>query len=192
MARTKEFEEKEVLEKAMQLFWIRSYQGTSMEDLTIGLGISRSSLYDTFGGKRALFMRALQHYTQQARRGLNTIIAQDISGKEKIHRLIKNVIESFANDKDKKGCMVVNITTELGNQDEEIFAFTQANLEVVKDIFKIIFLEGQQDGSVSTQQSAEDLAYFLFNIYNGLQVSGKMGASQEILWRMWEMAEKVF
>ena len=62
MARTKDFDEDEVLTKAMNLFWLNGYNGTSMQDLVDGLGISRSSLYDTFGDKRSLFLKTLENY----------------------------------------------------------------------------------------------------------------------------------
>ena len=64
MARTKDFDENEVLTKAMNLFWSRGYNATSMEDLVSGLGISRSSLYDTYTDKHTLFIKALENYQQ--------------------------------------------------------------------------------------------------------------------------------
>jgi TetR/AcrR family transcriptional repressor of nem operon len=62
MARTKDFDENEVLSKAIQLFWFKGYNGTSMQDLVDGLGISRSSLYDTYSDKHTLFVKALESY----------------------------------------------------------------------------------------------------------------------------------
>ena len=66
MARTKDFDEDEVLDKAMYLFWNQGYNGTSMQDLVDGLGISRSSLYDTFGDKHSLFIKTLENYKKNA------------------------------------------------------------------------------------------------------------------------------
>jgi TetR/AcrR family transcriptional repressor of nem operon len=62
MARTKDFDENEVLKKAVDIFWLKGYSATSMQDLVDGLGISRSSLYDTYGDKHTLFMKALESY----------------------------------------------------------------------------------------------------------------------------------
>lgn len=192
MPRTKEFNESEALQKAVHLFWEKGYQATSMEDLTVGLGLSRSSLYDTFGSKKKLLMASLQQYTEQARQAIRLIIDLPLTGKEKIHLLIKNVIEAFTTDAQQKGCFVVNMATELANQDAEIQHFTQKNIETVKDIFQQIIKQGQEDSSITCLLPAEDLAYHLFNIYNGLQVSGKMGASQEVLWRMWNTNKSFF
>ncbi len=192
MPRTKEFNEQEALQKAVQLFWEKGYQGTSMEDLTVGLGLSRSSLYDTFGSKKELLMACLHQYTTQARQGILAVIGLPLAGKEKVALLVKNAIEAFATDAQQKGCFVVNVATELANQDIEVHAFTQNNIEVVKNIFLQIILQGQEDGSITCLHNAEDLAYHLFNIYNGLQVSGKMGASQAILGRMWAINRVIF
>ncbi len=192
MARTKRFEECEILEKAISLFWTKGYHATSIDDLTKYLGISRSSLYDTFGGKKELFMISLQNYIQKSHQQVFSIVKDTISGIEKIQVLVKNVIESFADGKERKGCFMVNVASELANQDDEIYEFTQKNLEAVKEIFKKIITQGQIDGTISTKNNADNLAYFLFNMYNGLQVSGKMGASQETLWSMWYVAETCF
>jgi TetR/AcrR family transcriptional regulator, transcriptional repressor for nem operon len=189
MGRAKEFNEYEVLQKATQIFWSKGYQGTSIDDLTKELGISRSSLYDTYRGKKALLMNVLKNYSTQATSNLKKIKEQNISGRQKIQTLIAQSIEAFQIDPQKKGCLIVNISTELGNQDGDVLLFSQKNLETVKSIFQEIILEGQQDGSISANISAEDLAYFLFNTYNGIQVSGKMGASQDVLRRMWTVAE---
>ncbi len=192
MARNKAFEEQEILEKAILLFWTKGYHATSIDDLTKYLGVSRSSLYDTFGDKKAIFMLALQNYTKNAHKTAFAVANEPISAFEKIHFLVKNIIETFDQDPDRKGCFVINVTTELANQDDEIYEFTKNNLGNVKDIFKNIILQGQNENSISKKHSADDLAYFLFNMYNGLQISGKMGASQNILWRIWNVASDIF
>ncbi|MEJ0106748.1 MAG: helix-turn-helix domain-containing protein [Bacteroidota bacterium] len=65
MARTKVFDEQMVLDKAMNLFWQKGYNATSAQDLVNGLSISRSSLYDTFGDKHSLFVKALKQIPQR-------------------------------------------------------------------------------------------------------------------------------
>jgi TetR/AcrR family transcriptional repressor of nem operon len=65
MARTKLFSEEAILDKAMKLFWEKGYNATSAQDLVDGLGISRSSLYDTYGDKHSLFVTALKRYRKE-------------------------------------------------------------------------------------------------------------------------------
>ena len=64
MARSKEFDEKQALRKAMELFWQQGYEKTSMQELVDYMGIHRRSIYDTFGDKRTLFLSALSYYEE--------------------------------------------------------------------------------------------------------------------------------
>ncbi len=64
MARPREFNEEKALDRAMRVFWTQGYEGTSLHDLLGAMGISKSSFYETFGSKRDLFMRSLEHFDQ--------------------------------------------------------------------------------------------------------------------------------
>src|ERR1700748_2100418 len=89
MARTKDFDENEVLMKAMNLFWYKGYNGTSMQDLVDGLGISRSSLYDTYGDKHTLFIKALESYRESVSGKMCNIVTNAVSAKEAIKQLLE-------------------------------------------------------------------------------------------------------
>ncbi|HJP62421.1 MAG TPA: TetR/AcrR family transcriptional regulator, partial [Mucilaginibacter sp.] len=102
MARTKDFDEDEVLEKAMNLFWLKGYNGTSMQDLVDGLGISRSSLYDTYVDKHTLFLRSLEHYKSKAGESMGKIIQSSSTAKEKIKRMLEYIINELIKDKEQK------------------------------------------------------------------------------------------
>src|ERR1700743_1113257 len=103
MARTKDFDENEVLQKAMNLFWYKGYNGTSMQDLVDGLGISRSSLYDTFGDKHALFMRALENYQVITSQNLRAIVANSATTKQAISKILGNIVKELVADEEHKG-----------------------------------------------------------------------------------------
>ena len=62
MARPREFDERAVLDAAVQCFWARGYEATSVRDLAQGMGLTSASLYNAFGDKRSLYRRALDHY----------------------------------------------------------------------------------------------------------------------------------
>ena len=81
MARTKDFDENEALNKAIAIFWHKGYNGTSMQDLVEGLGISRSSLYDTYGDKHTLFIKALESYQNEASGKVCSIVSSAGAGK---------------------------------------------------------------------------------------------------------------
>src|SRR5271154_6957199 len=108
MARTKDFDEDVVLTRAMNLFWSRGYNATSMEDLVSGLGISRSSLYDTYTDKHSLFIKALENYQQMGYAKMHEIASHPGPAKVTIRKLIEQVTDGLLECKDRKGCFLVN------------------------------------------------------------------------------------
>src|SRR5579862_8099263 len=107
MARTKDFDEDEVLLKAVNLFWLKGYNGTSMQDLVDGLGISRSSLYDTYGDKHSLFLKALDNYRELNTKRMYKIGREAASAKDAIRLVLEYSINELAKDKEHKGCFLV-------------------------------------------------------------------------------------
>src|SRR5258707_12979870 len=105
------FDEHVALQKATELFWTKGYNGTSMDELTKATGLSRSSIYNTFGGKHALFMRCLRFYLDDQQRQLLELADQVKSVMERIRTVFAFAIEAALTDQLKKGCMMVNTTT---------------------------------------------------------------------------------
>src|SRR3569833_1374812 len=98
MARTKDFDEDEVLSRAMDLFWLKGYNGTSMQDLVDGLGISRSSLYDTYGDKHSLFLKSLENYKRLGYEQMDKIIHQAASAKDAIRQMLEHNVNDLVKD----------------------------------------------------------------------------------------------
>src|SRR5471030_1591461 len=112
MARTKDFDENEVLNKAIDIFWHKGYNGTSMQDLVDGLGISRSSLYDTYTDKHTLFVKALESYQDTAAGQIQELINNTGPAKETVEKLLKFATTELLGDKQQKGCFMVNAEVE--------------------------------------------------------------------------------
>src|SRR5471030_1502621 len=120
MARTKDFDEDEVLGKAIDIFWYKGYNGTSIQDLVDGLGISRSSLYDTYGDKHTLFIKALESYKKSASGDMCGIVSNAASAKEAIRQLLEFTTRILLNDEQHKGCFLVNAEVEVAPHDKEV------------------------------------------------------------------------
>src|SRR5580698_1188466 len=120
MARTKDFDETEVLNKAIGLFWRKGYSATSMQDLVDGLGISRSSLYDTYGDKHTLYIKALESYQNEASGKVCSIVSSDALAKENIKKLLEFIIDGLLNDREHKGCFIVNAEVEVAPHDQQV------------------------------------------------------------------------
>src|SRR5687768_6065739 len=122
MARSKEFEESAVLNKAMHLFWQQGYEKTSMRDLVEHMGIHRRSLYDTFGDKRTLFLKAIERYEEMIQAALSEGIQEATTARQAIQFIFDFMVEG--NVDAPAGCLAVNTAVELASGDSELNAIT--------------------------------------------------------------------
>ncbi|UKT66138.1 TetR/AcrR family transcriptional regulator [Pedobacter mucosus] len=173
MARTKDFDENEVLTKAIQLFWLKGYNATSMQDLVNALGISRSSLYDTYIDKHTLFLKALETYQKAGNAKINEIINQSVSPKETIFKLMELATKDLVGDKQQKGCFMVNAEVEVAPHDQEVSKLVCQNEKQMETAFFQVIEKGQESGEIKNTQDALVLAKFIFNAVKGMQVTAK-------------------
>lgn len=180
MARTKVFDEEVVLDKAMNLFWQKGYNATSAQDLVEGLGISRSSLYDTYGDKHSLFVKALKQYRKE--RIDDTI--KNAGTTEDVEAYIKSLFEFVKNEalqEDRaRGCFMVNSAVELAPVDIEIAAIVNSIMRDFEDAVCRAIKKGQDTGIFTAGYPARSLARFIFNSLSGLRVSVKFDASKKM------------
>jgi TetR/AcrR family transcriptional repressor of nem operon len=173
MGRTKDFDEAEVLKKAVGIFWDKGYNGTSMQDLVDGLGISRSSLYDTFGDKHQLYLKALGAYQDNYGGQLCTLVSESQTAEIAIHDLLAMVVNDLLADKQRRGCFMVNAGIELANHDEDVSKLICQTQNQLEDTFFTVIERGQAKGEISKEKDARALARFLNNTVKGMQVSVK-------------------
>lgn len=173
MARTKDFDENEVLNKAIAIFWHKGYNGTSMQDLVDGLGISRSSLYDTYVDKHTLFIKALESYQKAGSAKVCAITNSGGPAKETIKKLLELVIGELLGDKMQKGCFMVNAEVEVAPHDAEVSKMVCQNDQQVEDAFYKVIKQGQESGEIANRQDARALARFTFNTIKGIRVTAK-------------------
>lgn len=176
MARTKDFDENEVLTKAIQLFWQKGYNATSMQDLVDGLGISRSSLYDTYGDKHTLYLKALESYQLAGNAKINAIIKQSTAAKETVVKLMELATNDLLGDKQQKGCFLVNAEVEVAPHDQEVNKLVCQNERQMETAFFQVIKKGQESGEIKNTQDALVLAKFIFNAMKGMQVTAKTSA----------------
>ncbi len=173
MARTKDFDENEVLTKAVHLFWRKGYNGTSMQDLVDGLGISRSSLYDTYGDKHTLFIKALESYRESATNKMCDIVTNAISAKEAVRQLLEMTTLDLVSDCEHKGCFMTNAAVEVAPHDKEVSDMICQNDQQIESAFTKAIEKGQTSGEISSTQDARALARFILNNVKGMRVSAK-------------------
>ncbi|WP_020534059.1 TetR/AcrR family transcriptional regulator [Flexithrix dorotheae] len=180
MARTKIFDEKLILDKAMNLFWQKGYNATTAQDLVDYLGISRSSLYDTYGDKHSLYVKALKQYRKER---VDPVL-NGVDTAEDMEVYIRNIFESIKiealSEERSKGCFMVNSAVELAPVDHEVATIANSIMkDTEKAITKAIKI-GQEQGMFTSAHSARSLARFVFNSLNGFRVTMKFDASKKM------------
>ena len=180
MARTKDFDEEVVLDKAIQLFWNKGFNATSMQDLVEGLGISRSSMYATYGDKHALFLAALERYRSKAHQTMADITDNTPSSKEAIKKLVALTTSELIKDKQHKGCFMVNTAVEIAPHDPEVNTFICQNDKDIESFFYKAIKNGQASGEIPARHNARALARFILNTVKGIRVSAKSAADKKV------------
>ena len=181
MPRTKQFCEEEILNKAMELFWEKGFHATSMQDLVSHLGINRASLYDTYGGKAQLFDKAFAHYRKSFGGWITQLLDGESTVRAGFKKLFEATIEEAVNDDCRKGCFVVNTTTELIPGNEKIHHVLMENKTKAEHLFIGHVQKGINSGELSSSKDAQTIGLMLFTLYNGLRVVSKIDTDREKL-----------
>jgi TetR/AcrR family transcriptional repressor of nem operon len=181
MARKKEFDEDELLEKATNLFWRKGYNATSAQDLVDELKINRSSLYNTYSDKKTLFQKALKKYQEQQTQAMIDMLSKADDPEKAIEQVFDRLVKESNEDTMAKGCFMVNTAVEIAGQDEEIGALVHANNKSVEDALTTIVEKGQKMGQFSTKNTPRAYARFLFGSINALRVIARSGADKSAL-----------
>jgi TetR/AcrR family transcriptional regulator, transcriptional repressor for nem operon len=181
MARPREFEEGDVLDAAVQCFWSRGYEATSIRDLAAKMGITGASLYNAFSDKRSLYRRALDHYVERSFGDRVGRFEGNLAPREAIGAFFDEIIERSLNDKQRKGCMLVNSALEMAPHDPEFQHVVAEVLVQVEGFFRRCATAGQKSGTITTSQSAEDLARLLLSMLLGIRVLARTRPERELL-----------
>lgn len=182
MARPKEFDPTEMLYKVLDIFWYYGYEATTFQILTKELGIGRQSLYDTYGSKRDLFFAALKHYANQKMSFLVRILEGSGSVKDAIARLFHETLISLKDDRNRKGCFMLNTVMELVPHDLEIAKFVESIMEEeVHVLYKALTRAEDRIPWETYQRNPMTVARFLNNVRYGLVVTSKRTSDLSVL-----------
>ena len=181
MPRPKAFDPDAALQKAMQVFWERGYEATSVEDLVQRMGINRFSLYSTFGGKHQLFVAALERYRDTIVADLVGELEQSAAGLAAIRRFFTRLVDFFASSKGWCGCLMTNTAVELAPHDPRVAAKVQAYVVRLEEAFYRVLLQAQSTPQRTTAHAYRDLARFLTGSALGLGVLAKTSPGRQAL-----------
>ena len=159
----------------MRLFWRKGYSATSIEDLVEALALSRSSLYDTFGDKRKLFLEALKFYSERVISGTARTLNQAPSPLAGIQALLDDLLAGVDSPSGALGCFMVNSVAELVPYDPEVTKLATAYSAALQGLLAQALTRAARPD----QATPEQLATYVFNMIQGLRVLIKAGATRE-------------
>ncbi|MGJ5751264.1 TetR family transcriptional regulator [Streptomyces puniciscabiei] len=174
MARTKEFDPDAALQSALELFWRRGYEATSMAGLVEHLGIGRASLYATFGSKHELYLKALERYE---RAGLGRIV-RELSQPGAALPAVRGVVRRYAAEAaDERlrlnGCLITNTAAELAPHDPAAARHVERNWDHIETALHSALVRAQAQGELPADRDPLVLARMLLVLMQGLRVVGK-------------------
>lgn len=167
MARPLEFDRADALDAALQLFWARGYQATSLSDLVAAMGISRSSFYAVFGDKAALFRECLDLFAERSI-GLLSRARAERPPLEALRSFFSFSLDQAEGEEGTWGCLIVNSVLELAEVDPDLWAHARLRLAEVEAAFEACLAD-----TGCGQQKATELASFLMLLNEGMRVSAR-------------------
>jgi TetR/AcrR family transcriptional regulator, transcriptional repressor for nem operon len=180
MARTKGFDPDMALQAAVKVFWRFGYERTSLDMLMSAMGISKQSLYDTFGNKRSIYFRAMRHYRTSSNDSLRELFARENSVRDGFGKIFSSMIAE-SREQHEQGCLLLsaNLTRDLN--DEEMKKFLRANQREVERIFAAALVRAQQRGEIGSEKSSVALAKFFVATIQGMRSLARLNHDRKEL-----------
>ncbi len=183
------FNQDEVLDKALNVFWSRGYEGASMAELSEALGINKPSIYAAFGNKESLFRKALERYNS----GPVAFVGEAMkapTAQQAVEKLLTQAADLFSDETTPNGCMIVQGALTCGQSahpiQQELIAY-RGNFE---DMLTQRFDLAKKQGDLPSNVNSKQLAKYIATIHQGMSVQATSGATRQELLAVVKMAMK--
>jgi TetR/AcrR family transcriptional repressor of nem operon len=176
--RPRGFEVDEAIDQAIQVFWARGYEHTSLDDLLRAMQLSKSSFYQTFGSKQACYHRSIERYVEMA---ANPNALSLPPGLPAIHRFFETMADDMTGMNPRHGCYIGLVAMEMGNRDPDAAERSAAGLRAVESRFRDCILAAQRDGDVSAKKDPVKLARALTSTFYGIQIMGRARLERDVI-----------
>ncbi|MEE4377574.1 MAG: TetR/AcrR family transcriptional regulator [Candidatus Competibacteraceae bacterium] len=168
----KSFNEETALENAMQVFWEKGFEPASIADLLEGTGLNRGSLYNAFGGKRQLFVKALLKYDRDRHAMLAKLEALD-DPKVAIAKFLDTTVANTVADQDHKGCFLFNTALEITTHDKQVNEIVTNGVREIEAFLRRSIEVGQARGEIPKELNPEATAKALLALIVAIRVLGR-------------------
>ncbi|GAA5070182.1 TetR/AcrR family transcriptional regulator [Streptomyces similanensis] len=177
MARTKEFDPDAALQAALELFWRRGYEATSMADLVEHLGIGRASLYATFGNKHELYLKALARYERAGMARITDELSRPGPALPAVRALVRRYgTEATHAGLRLNGCMITNTAAELAPHDPAAARHVERNWDHLETLLHSALVRARAEGELPAGRDPLALARTLLVLLQGVRIVGKATA----------------
>lgn len=174
MARPREFEEQEVLDAALQVFWKKGYEGASVQDLVEATGLGRASLYGAFGDKQALFARTIERYRDRTRIE-SRLLDDEPSVKKGLDRLFRSWIDLTCPRSGPRGCYFVLVGAAPESADRRTLEVISERGREVERMIERAVKRGQATGELARDREPAALARLVLVVLQGLATAARAG-----------------
>jgi AcrR family transcriptional regulator len=180
MARPREFDEAQALDRAMDVFWRQGYQATSTDDLMEAMGIGRGSFYNTFGSKRAVYIRTFDRYLAQLRESdLYHRLFDMEPGGGALQEVLAGYLESVASETGTHGCYFVHAAKEHRGADPEVQAAIQKGIAGMKNVLVDHMKAAQRQGLLPAHVDPARAALLMVAVVWGSHVLMEAGVAKD-------------
>ena len=181
MGRLKEFDETKAIDGAVDCFWARGYEAASVRDLAQHMGIGGASLYNAYGGKRALFVAALERYANRSSRERIARLEATGQPKQAIRAFLAEIIDRSLKDPARKGCLLVNSALDVAPHDAEIGKVVAGYLEEIRGFFERNIEAGRKAGQMPSDIDAAGVSAHLLGVLLGIRVMARTNPDRALL-----------
>jgi TetR/AcrR family transcriptional repressor of nem operon len=181
MGRPREFDEDTALDRVVDVLWTKGYEATSLDDLCEATGLSRSSLYATFGSKRDLLLRSVDRYVERRTPNIAAMLARPLPVRDAFAALLGEFIDQIVSGSGRRGCFLGNCAAELPRGDRAAMAQVRQGLGRTEGIFRDALARAQARNELSSRADVAALARFLTAGIQGLRLVGKVNPDRGML-----------
>jgi TetR/AcrR family transcriptional repressor of nem operon len=191
MARPREFDQDKALRAAIRLFSQQGFAATSTDELMRVMDIGRQSMYDTFGDKRALFLKALEMYVTESVRSINV----ELERPGPALAAVQNALVAFAERSDlsnQEGCMGLNAICEFGQRDADVTRITRQAGRVQRQTLMRVLTRASDNGELGPGADLASMADFFESTLAGIRMAAKAGKNRQALQNIAAFAARAY
>src|SRR5947209_5398052 len=182
MARPRQFDPADVLDRSMHEFWRRGYHDTSVDDLVEATGVRPGSLYNTFrGGKRELFLGSLDRYSKLVVPEKLGALERPGASLAEVRAYFDGLVSDLMSPEGRMGCLMVNSTVELAAEDSEVAAVVRGHMARLERNAARALRTAKRRGEIPAHIHPTAKATQLMATGMGLMVVGKTNPGREVL-----------